>query len=220
MKCLRLLGIVASVAAMVMPGCIRTKSDVEVKPVDINLNITGRLELVITDARRQEEEITGSKPKRIVRPEDIGLPPTLVPGSGAGGPGAKLTPDDSTLQLVLVASAYAADAGSERQAQLIQQMAARRAQIEALLDSQLVGESHTGLLAPRTSLSASQQALVSAENADRAELYKLEAAKKNMTVEQVVPGYYLARLEHVNKGAWVERYNQSTGSWEWFRWDR
>src|SRR5215212_4896070 len=103
MKPLQFLAVIALVALAKMVGCVHTKSDVEVKPVDINLNITGRLELVITDARRQEEQITGAKPKRIVRPEDIGLPPTLVPGSGAGGPGAKLTPDDSTLQLVLVA---------------------------------------------------------------------------------------------------------------------
>jgi uncharacterized protein YdbL (DUF1318 family) len=220
MKCLQLLVIMASVASAALGGCIRTKSDVEVKPVDINLNITGRLELIITDARRQEEEITGTKPKRTVRPEDIGLPPASVPASGASGPGAKLTTDGPALQLVLVASAYAADASSDRQAQLIQQMAARHPQIEALLNSQSVGESHTGLLVPRASLSASQPALVNAENADRAELYKLEAAKKNTTVDQVVTGYYLARLEHVNKGTWVERYNKSTGSWEWFQWDR
>src|SRR5262249_51825303 len=124
------------------------------------------------------------------------------------------------VRLVLVASAYAADTGGERQAQLIQQMATRRPQIDALLGTQSVGESHTGLLAPRAGLSAGQQALVNAENADRAELYKLEAAKKKMTVDQVVPGYYLARLEHVNKGTWVERYNQATGGWEWFQWDR
>ena len=30
----------------------------------------------------------------------------------------------------------------------------------------------------------------------------------------------LARLEHVNKGAWVERFNKSAGSWEWFQWDK
>ena len=72
----------------------------------------------------------------------------------------------------------------------------------------------------RASLSASQQALVDAENADRAEFYKLETAKKNTTVDQVVTGYYLARLEHVNKGTWVERYNKATSSWEWFQWDR
>lgn len=49
-------------------------------------------------------------------------------------------------------------------------------------------------------------------------LYTLEAAKKNTTADQAAPGYYPARLEHVNKGTWVERYNTSTGSWEWFRW--
>ncbi len=220
MKYMQRVIVGALAASVALVGCIRTKSDVEVKPVDINLNITGRLELIITDARRQEEEITGTKPKRTVRPEDIGLPPAPVPASGASGPGAKLTADGPALQLVLVASAYAADASGDRQAQLIQQMAARHPQIEALLNSQLVGESHTGFLVPRGSLSASQQAFVNAENADRAELYKLEVAKKNTTMDQIVMGYYLARLEHVNKGTWVERYNKSTGSWEWFQWDR
>jgi uncharacterized protein YdbL (DUF1318 family) len=218
MKRLQLLTMITAVASAVVVGCIQTKSDVAIKPVDINLNITGRLELVITDARRQEEQITGAKPKRTVRPEDIGLPPAPAPKAEAAGPGARRTNDGPVISLVLVANAYAADAGSDRQAQLIQQMAARHPQIEALLDSQSVGESHTGFLAPRASLSTSQQALVNAENADRAELYKLEAAKKNLTVDQVILGYYLARLEHVNKGTWVERFNKSTSGWEWFRW--
>ena len=219
MKYLQCLVIGVSAAAAAMVGCIQTKSDVEVKPVDINLNISGRLELVITDARRQEEEITGAKPKRTVRPEDIGLPPASAPKPAAAGPGAKLTIDRPALQIVLVASAYAAD-GGDRQAQLIQQMAARHPQIEALLDSQSVGESHTGFVVPRASLSAGQQALVTAENADRVELYKLEAANKKTTADQITTGYYLARLEHVNKGTWVERYNKATGNWEWFQWDR
>jgi uncharacterized protein YdbL (DUF1318 family) len=214
MRRLQLLAAIAVVAV----GCLHTKSDVEVKPVDINLNITGRLELVITDARRQEEQITGAKPKRTVRPEDIGLPPVLGPKSEAVGSGAKLMTENLAFQFVLVTSADAADASSDRQGQLIQQMAARHPQIEALLNSQLVGESHTGFLTPRASLSASQQALVTAENADRAELYKLEAAKKNTAVDQVAMGYYLARLEHINKGTWAERYNN--GKWEWFQWDR
>jgi hypothetical protein len=42
-------------------------------------------------------------------------------------------------------------------------------------------------------------------------------AKIKCTVEK---GPTAARLEHVNKGTWVERYNKSAGSWEWFRWDR
>jgi uncharacterized protein YdbL (DUF1318 family) len=119
-----------------------------------------------------------------------------------------------------VADIYLVDANSDRGAQLIGQMAARHPQITAMLDSQLVGESHTGFLVLKGSLSANQQAVVAAENADRAELYKLEATKKNTAVDQVALAYYMARLEHVNKGTWVERYNKTTGSWEWFQWNR
>jgi len=201
MKRARLVYIAASIASTLIVGCVQTKSEVDVKPVDINLNITGRLEVVITDARRQEEAITGSKPKRTVRPEDIGLPGTPVP-----------TSDNAPAGFVWVA-----DSGSE---QLIQQMAARHPQIEALLNSHVVGESHTGLLVPKAALSSSLQSLVDAENADRMALYKLEAAKKNVPVDQVALGYYMARLEHVDKGTWVERFNKSSGSWEWFQWDR
>ena len=81
----------------------------------------------------------------------------------------------------------------------------------------MVGESHTAALVPRANLSSNHQVLANAENADRAELYKLEAAEKNTTVDKMSLGYYLARLEHINKDTWVERYNKSTGSWEWFQ---
>jgi hypothetical protein len=36
----------------------------------------------------------------------------------------------------------------------------------------------------------------------------------------VALAYYMARLEHVNKGTWVERYNKAAGTWEWFQWNR
>ena len=220
MKYVRLLFIAIVVAVVAMGGCLQTKSEVAVKPVDINLNITGRLEVVITDARRQAAEITGEKPKRTVRPEDIGLPPVSKPSSKVAGPNMIRTGQRPTFLIVPVGLAYAAEVSSDRQAQLIQQMASRHPQIEALLASQVVGESHTGALVARANLSASQQALITAENADRTELYKLEVAKKQTALDQVILSYYLARLEHVNKGAWVERYNKATGSWEWFQWDR
>src|ERR1700720_2261520 len=221
MKRVQLVAVVASIAGALLVGCLQTKNEVEVKPVDINLNITGRLELVITDARRQEEAITGSGPKRTVRPEDMGLPQAPTPTSDATESGTILTDDGSPLpRVVLVADIYLVDASGDRGAQLIGQMAARHPQIAAMLDSHLVGESHTGFLVPKGSLSANQQALVASENADRMELYKLEAAKKNTAVDQVALAYYMARLEHVNKGTWVERYNKATGSWEWFQWNR
>jgi hypothetical protein len=58
------------------------------------------------------------------------------------------------------------------------------------------------------------------KNSDRTQLYKLEAAQKGTSVDQVALGYYLARLEHVNKGTWVDQFNKSSGSWEWFQWNR
>lgn len=201
MKRVRMALLAASIASTLILGCVQTRSEVEVKPVDINLNITGRLEVVITDARQQEEVITGSKPKRTVRPEDIGLPATPVP-----------TSDNAPAGFVLVA-----DEGNQ---QLIQRMAARHPQVEAVLNSQLAGESHTGMLMPKATLSSSQQSLIDAENADRMALYQSEASRKNLPVDQIAIAYYMARLEHVDKGTWVERFNKSSGSWEWFQWDR
>jgi uncharacterized protein YdbL (DUF1318 family) len=212
MKLARMVAVITLVAGLSGCGPVQTKSEVDVKPVDINLNITGRLEVVITDARKQEEQITGSAPKRTVRPEDIGLPAS-TPTSDAGRASMMASRnDENAARLVFVAD--------DSEAQLIQQMAARHQQIAAMLNEQLVGESHTGFLVLKSSLTPSQQASVDAENADRTKLYQLEAAKKGTTVDQAALGYYLARLEHVNKGAWVERFNKSSGSWEWFQWDK
>jgi uncharacterized protein YdbL (DUF1318 family) len=214
MKLARIVAVITLVAWAGLPGCgpVQTKSEVDVKPVDINLNITGRLEVVITDARKQEEQITGSAPKRTVRPEDIGLPAS-TPTSDAGRSAMMESQDfKNSARLVWVAD--------DSEQQLIQQMAARHQQIAAMLNGQLVGESHTGFIVPKASLTPSQQSIVDAENADRTKLYQLEAAKKGTTVDQAALGYYVARLEHVNKGTWVERFNKSTGSWEWFQWDK
>ena len=210
MRRMHLVLLLALTGSTALIACLQTKSEVDVKPVDINLNITGRLEVVITDARKVEEEITGSKPKRTVRPEDIGLPPAPSDKSDAGG--AMNSDMAEAGSMVLVAS--------DPEQQLIEQMAARHPQIQTMLDSQLVGESHTGYLVPKATLSSSQQSLVDAENSDRMQLYKLEAAKKKAPLDQVALGYYLARLGHVNRGNWVDQFNKSTGSWEWFQWNR
>src|SRR5229473_551304 len=218
MKLVRMVAVITLVASAGLSGCgpVQTKSEVDVRPVDINLNITGRLEVVITDARKQEEQITGSAPKRTVRPEDIGLPastPTSDAGRSAMMASQNYDKDyENAARLVWVAD--------DSEQPLIQQMAARHQQVAAMLNGQLVGESHTGFLVAKASLTPAQQAIVDAENADRTKLYQLEAAKKGTTVDQAALGYYLARLEHVNKGTWVERFNKSAGSWEWFQWDK
>jgi len=208
------------IAYTAFSGCFHTKSEVDVKPVDINLNITGRLELVITDARKEEQKITGSAPKRTVRPEDIGLPAGSAPASTAEAGTRLANGRTRTGRLILVAQTYPMAESASHKDQLIRQMAARHPQIEAMLDGRLLGEQHNGFLAARGSLSAQQQALIDTENADRAELYRVEASEKGTNVDQVGLAYYMARLEHVNKGNWVERYDKTTATWDWFQWDR
>src|SRR5712671_7754715 len=173
MKLARIVAVITLIASAGFSACgpVQTKSEVDVKPVDINLNITGRLEVVITDARKQEEQITGSAPKRTVRPEDIGLPAS-TPTSDAARSTMMASQNyekdyENSARLVWVAD--------DSEQQLIQQMAARHSQVAAMLNGQLVGESHTGFIVPKASLNPSQQSIVDAENADRTKLYQLEA---------------------------------------------
>ena len=218
-----------------LPACgpIQTRNTVVIeqpKPLEVNVNLTGRFELVITDARRDLEQITGQKPQRVVNPEDIGLPAYMLPpapSSPASFPPpaststspASLVPSDSP-SIALLASVPSLQQPTPlaRQDDLKKQMADRNAQVRALLDTRNAGEAHTGLLSPRGPLTPPQQTLLNAENADRAELYKIEAANKKTTVDQVALSYYLARLGYAQKGDWVEKYNKSTKQWEWIRW--
>ena len=189
------------------------------KPLEINVNLQGRLELVITDARKDVEQITGQKPQRTVNPADV-LPPDALQGSmlpinpsASGVHALACVPCPS----ILLLSDYRAPAPRPVAADddLKAALAARYPQVAALLDAKVAGESHTGLLAPRGSLTPAQQALLTAENADRQNLYQLEAAKKNVSVEKIALGYFIARLGHINQGTWYEKYDKASKSWQW-----
>ena len=58
---------------LIIAGCTTHVIVEQPKPLDININFTGHLDLVIHDARENLEQITGEKPTNVVRPEDIGL---------------------------------------------------------------------------------------------------------------------------------------------------
>ena len=209
--CLAALPIAATLSAC------NTHHEIEVKPIDININLSGRLDLVVHDARENVDQIAGEKAQRTVRPEDIGLPP-----SPATRPGAAADFPHEALPAPIV---YLADFGRTpaparlaSEADLTKSMADRYAQMRSLLDTKLAGESHTGLLAARGDLTAAQKTLFEAENSDRAALYSLEAARRKITEAEVALGYYLARLGHARQGDWYEKYNKSTSAWEWKQW--
>lgn len=218
-------------------GTIQTRNTVvieQAKPIEVNVNLHADINVVITDARKDMEQITGQKPIRMVSPADIGLPPDSPAAGTSASPGAALPAADSIwladnlnspvllladLGTVAPRTAQTVDRQNvDRSDDLKAAMAARNKEVRALLDTHLAGEAHTGLLSARGELSADQQKLTNTENADRSELYKLEAAKKNISVEKVALSYYLARLDYAQKGDWYERYNKDTKAWEWAQW--
>ena len=213
------------VGALAMAGCNPHVVIEQPKPLEININFTGHLDLVIHDARQDLETITGEKPTRTVRPEDIGLP---AEGSKAGGAvipasGNILAVGDAEFFVPVVLRRGEAVAEGERWVEvaladdLKKSMAGRNAQIRAMWDSKVVGESHTGLLVAKGALSGEQQKLMEAENGDRTALYAAEAKQKSVTADEVAIGYYVARLGYAKDGAWYEKKGAS-GAWEWKQW--
>ena len=204
----------AVVATVLLAGC-NTKHEIVVnqpKPMEVNVNLSGRLEVVVTDARKDLEQIEGEKPKRIVTPEDIGLPASVVgPPAPATRPGARGV---VRMELPVYLSVTPLASGEE----LKESMRKRREEVRELRRKRLVGEAHTGLLVEKRSLSAGQRVTVAAENKDRSALYEQEAKEKGKPVTDVALGYYIARLSYVEKGSWVEKFNKDKGAWEWVEW--
>jgi len=221
--------IALAVVAMSLPlaACNPNVTIKQDKPMVININFNGHLDLVIHDARQEMEAITGEKPRNTVRPEDIGLPPAAG-GATQGVELRHLAEADSMEEpMMAVMLQTGGSAGPKPRAEtfytvatedeLKKSMAARSAQIRALWDSGTIGESHDGTVVARKTLTADQQKLVDAENADRKALYSAEAASKKQKVDDVVLGYYVARLGYAKKGAWYEKKN-AAGAWEWVQW--
>jgi Protein of unknown function (DUF1318) len=202
------------------------------KPLEININFTGHLYLVIDDARSNVEEITGEKPTNTVRPEDIGLPAGSTTGGAAPPLEHRHLASKRGSSLFFVSHVARSDARPARPSlypismedDLKKAMAARNKDIRALWDSKTVGESHTGLLVPKGTLTTDQQKLVDAENKDRTALYATEAKSKSqstgktVTPDDVALAYYLAELGDAKPGNWYEVKKANSNDWEWKQW--
>lgn len=189
------------------------------KPLDININLSGRLELVVTDARQDLEKITGEKPVRTVSPEDLGLPPETLPVAPGSTANSK---DQPALAMNHSPILYMADARNSSSVatedELLKRMAARNDQVRSLLDAKVAGEAHTGTLAARATLSDKQKDILTTENNDRQELYRIRSQKTGVSVEKVALEYYRQRLGYAKKGDWYERYDKSADKWVWAQW--
>lgn len=202
-------------------GCNPHVTIDQAKPIEINLNISGRVDLVI-HAQKDMESITGEKPTNTVRPEDIGLPPARTGGA--------LEPMETPLLAdladtpVLLRTAQPRAGGAPEKWVVValiddlkKSMAARDKLVRPLWDSKLVGESHSGLLEAKGSLTAEQKKLMDEENADR-RAYFAEAGKNDkISADEAALAFYIARLGYAKAGAWYEKKN-AAGAWEWKQW--
>ena len=199
-----------------LAGC-NTKHEVVVsqpKPLEVNVNLTGRLELIVTDARQDLSDITGQAPRQKVSLEDIGLP------ASAFAPSSTAPAGPASLRMQATDLAYMMADEAPREVELKKAMAGRYSEVRKLLSAKAAGEAHTGLVAARDTLTPAQTALMAAENKDRAELYALVAQRTKTPADQVALGYYVARLEHAEKGDWIEIFNKKAERWEWSQWNR
>src|SRR5438067_970058 len=133
-----------AVVACVLAGC-NTHHEIVVsqpKPMEVNVNLTGRLELVVTDARKDLEQIEGEKPKRVVTAQDIGLPATTEgPPAPATKPGARGLEPRRVVYLGEMGTQPPRIALASEE-ELKKAMEGRRAQVKELRGARVVGEAH------------------------------------------------------------------------------
>lgn len=120
----------------------------------------------------------------------------------------------SFFRLLLVALTLGLGLATTARAQNEEQIKARMAQrlsaVDALKDRQAVGENNRGLLEARGQLSAADQQVVSAENADRTSVYQALASKTGSTADAVGrqrAGQIAARSK---RGVWLQ---DPSGQW-------
>lgn len=224
-----MLRIILSAVVFLAAGCNPHVTIGQSKPIEINFNFSGRLDLVI-HAQQDMETITGEKPTNTVRPEDIGLAPAAGGAMGhADGPvlaGSGAAAHEEFVPVLLKNERERAEglAPPRRTVRFVaavddlkKSMAARNPQVRALWDAQLVGENHSGLLEGKGKLTPEQKKLMDDENADRTALFAAEAKAAGTKVEDVALAFYVARLGYAKKDAWFEKKN-AAGEWEWKHW--
>src|SRR5579862_6666274 len=129
MKC----SLMCVAAVVFLCGCIETHST-----VDVNLKVSGDLNVHVTGARQDLQQMTGEAPARVVNPADIGLPPVSGQPSAMAepaGPGM-LVPEAPPQILTLMAAA------GPTESELKNNISGRLPQVRYLLDEHVAGESH------------------------------------------------------------------------------
>ncbi len=216
-------------------GCVRTHSDVVIsqpKPLQVDVNLNGKLTLVIQNARRDMEYIAGGQgttPPAGTAPAAAPLKgkPSKTPAGVSGAAGTPTTAPAGPNSLRTSAGSapiiYADDIPPNQMTTKQQVLAELREdfpRLRALLVKHLIGEAHTGYVVARGRLSGKQKKLIKEDNAYRRRLYEIVHKSTGQSLAKIGLIYFQVRLRFVPNGAWVQQLDSKTGVWKWVKWVR
>ena len=220
MNPLRFVLYVAALAGLAgLGGCLQTHNDVVIsqpKPLEVNVNLNGKLTLVVQDASSDMDFIAG----------DTGHEKSSSPATAPVAPGKASTKTSVRPSVFLIPAGAAVriisvDATTTgRSADILEHLRADFPKNHKLLAAHLVGEAHTGYMQARATLTPAQQAFVAHDNRWRKRLYELRAAQTGQPIATIGLIYFKIRLKFVPVGAWVQHYDQTTGQWIWVHWKK
>ncbi len=211
---------IAAMASLIgLGGCLQTHSDVVIsqpKPLEVNVNLNGKLTLVVQDASSDMDFIAGDSGH-----EKSGSPATAPAAPGKAATKSSVRPSLYLLPAGTAARIIFADATTAQSpADILQHLRADFPTNHKLLAAHLVGEAHTGYMQARATLTNTQQAFVAHDNRWRKRLYELRAAQTRQPIATIGLIYFKIRLKFVPVGAWVQQYDPATGQWTWTHWKK
>ncbi|MGC8623636.1 MAG: DUF1318 domain-containing protein [Phycisphaerae bacterium] len=211
--------VLSATVVVCLGGCLQTHNDVVIsqpKPLEVNVNLNGKLTLVVQDAQNDMDFIAGRRSPTAAGTGAATTPSTLpvkIPATTAGKPSSCLVPPPRQAGVIFADAASTVSA-----AEILRNLRADFAENHRLLAAHLVGEAHSGYMEVRGALTNTQQAFVAHDNRWRKRLYELRAAQTGQSMATIGLIYFKIRLKFVPPGAWVQQYDKSTGQWVWVHW--
>ena len=210
-----IFAVILTTGLFFMTGCIRTHNEVvlrQPKPLQVNIQLTGKLTLVVKEAHDDMRYITGAAPAETAPSNPVAPPATRTRGKVSPGSSSSLIPGGD--RVVVFADAAG---GSLTKAQVLRKLRLNFPRVKRLLLAHLVGEAHTGYLVPRGHLGGPRRRFVRRDNALRRRLYEIVSRRTGQSVAQVGFVYFHVRLRYLPAGVWVQRFDRSTGRWIWVK---
>ena len=205
-------------------GCLSTHNDVVIqqqKPLEVDVNLNGKLTLVVHEAHDDLSYITGQAPSpapaAATAPAiraSAGEPPSTLPSATGASQPSSFNTLQSRRSMVLL-DVFAADAGGlPDKSTVLQEMRANYPAVRKLKDAQLVGEAHSGYVVALKALSPTQQQTIQKQNLYRRELYQIVAGQTGQSVQAVSLIFFKQWLRFLRPGDWYQKQNAS-GQWVW-----